>query len=145
MSNDSDTRRRAEAVLQFNRFYRTFLGAQQDDQPSSPFSLTEIRVLRELDSGGTQTSATLARTLALDSGYLSRILASFARRHLIARAASQADARRTFIYLTDTGRITYATLRDAAIGGLAERLGKLSIDEQEELLKAMEVVQRLLG
>lgn len=102
-------------------------------------------MLRELDSGGTQTSATLARTLALDSGYLSRILASFARRHLIARTASQADARRTFIYLTDTGRSTYASLRDAAIGGLADRLGKLSATEQEELINAMEVVQRLLG
>ncbi|MBN3855357.1 MULTISPECIES: MarR family winged helix-turn-helix transcriptional regulator [unclassified Paraburkholderia] len=145
MSNDSDTRRRAEAVLQFNRFYRTFLGAQQDDQPASPFSLTEIRVLRELYSGGTQTSATLARMLSLDSGYLSRILASFARRHLIARAASQADARRSFIYLTETGRETYASLKNAAIGGLAERLGKLSAAEQEELIGAMQVVQRLLG
>ncbi|WP_322043878.1 MarR family winged helix-turn-helix transcriptional regulator [Paraburkholderia sp. J67] len=145
MSNDSDTRRRAEAVLQFNRFYRSFLGAQQDEVPHTPFSLTEIHVLRELDSGGTQTAAALARALSLDSGYLSRILASFGRRHLIARAASQVDARRTFIYLTDTGRATYASLKAAAIGGLAERLDKLTPAEQEELIGAMEVVQRLLG
>ena len=138
-------RRRAEAVLQFNRFYRKFLGEQHSQLPPTSFSLTEIRILRELETGRTDTAAALARDLTLDSGYLSRILAGFERQQLIARRTSEADARQTRLSLTEAGRAACATLAAAAMGGVMGLLATLSIAEQEQLIDAMELVQRLLG
>lgn len=138
-------RRRAEAVLQFNRFYRKFLGAQHSGLPRTSFSLTEIRILRELESGRTDTAATLARDLTLDSGYLSRILAGFERQQLISRRASEADARQTLLSLTEAGRAACASLAASAVGGVMGLLATLSSAEQEQLIDAMEIVQRLLG
>ncbi|MCG5077168.1 MarR family winged helix-turn-helix transcriptional regulator [Paraburkholderia tagetis] len=138
-------KRRAEAVLQFNRFYRKFLGARHSELPRTSFSLTEIRILRELESGRTDTAAALARDLTLDSGYLSRILAGFERQQLITRRASEADARLTHVSLTEAGRIACASLAAAAVGGVMGLLAKLSAAEQQQLVDAMEVVQRLLG
>ena len=62
---------------------------------------TEGRVLYEIgyygDTGTPRATATtaadLAKVLALDGGYLSRILQRFARRKLITRTPSAADAR----------------------------------------------------
>lgn len=145
MSTDSDIKRRAEAVLQFNRFYRKFLGARHSELPPTSFSLTEIRILRELESGRTDTASALARDLTLDSGYLSRILAGFERQQLISRRTSEADARQTLLSLTDVGRAACASLAAAAVGSVMGLLGTLSVAEQEQLIDAMELVQRLLG
>ncbi|HKU00698.1 MAG TPA: MarR family winged helix-turn-helix transcriptional regulator [Paraburkholderia sp.] len=138
-------KRRAEAVLQFNRFYRKFLGAQYSELPRTSFSLTEIRILRELESGRTNTAAALARDLTLDSGYLSRILAGFERQQLISRRASEADARQTLLSLTEAGRAACASFAAAAAGGVMGVLATLSVAEQQQLIDAMELVQRLLG
>lgn len=145
MSNDSAMKRRAEAVLQFNRFYRKFLGAQHSELPRTSFSLTEIRILRELESGRTDTAAALARDLTLDSGYLSRILTGFERQQLISRRACDADARQTLLTLTEAGRTACASLAAAAVGSVMGLLATLSIAEQEQLIDAMELVQKLLG
>lgn len=145
MSNESDTRRHAEAVLQFNRFYRKFLGTHVGGLPPTPYSLTEMRILRELASNSAETAAALARNLSLDSGYLSRILTGFEQRALIAREPSKADARQTLLRLTEGGRAAYAALATAAVGNIENVLARLTKDEQARLVEAMRVVQQLLS
>lgn len=145
MSTEPETLRRAEAVLQFNRFYAKFLGTHYERLPRSNFSLTEIRILHELASGKAETASALARNLALDTGYLSRILTGFEQRLLIRRRPSPADARQSLLSLTDAGRAAYAPLDEAAIGSVATTLAKLAPVEQEQLIGALRMVQRLLG
>lgn len=145
MLTDSDAMRRAEAVLQFNRFYTKYLGAQHEQLPRSAFSLTEIRILHELASVKATTAAALARDLALDTGYLSRILAGFEQRELISRRPSETDARQSLLSLTEAGHAECAPLDAAALGGIAASLEKLTPVEQDQLIGAFRVAQRLLG
>lgn len=135
---------RAEAVRHFNRFYTQHIGVLHEFLQKSPFSLTEVRVLRELALGSASTATELARALGLDSGYLSRLLTSFERRQLITRRQSEADARQSLLTLTPAGRAAYAPLEVAAIEEVGSVLGALSPSGQQQLIDAMRVIERLL-
>lgn len=136
--------RRAEAVRHFNRFYTQHIGVLHEFLQKSPFSLTEVRVLRELALGTVSTATELARTLGLDSGYLSRVLTSFERRQLISRRQSEADARQSLLTMTPVGRAAYAPLEVAALDEVRGVLSALSAVRQEQLLEAMRIIERLL-
>src|SRR5258705_6685272 len=101
---DSQLRRRAERIRQFNRLYTKQIGALHEGLLESPFSLTEVRVLYELAHRTSLTASELAAELNLDAGYLSRILGAFEKKKLIRRSASTADARQLHIDLTAHGR-----------------------------------------
>jgi DNA-binding MarR family transcriptional regulator len=69
--------RNVAAVRRFNRFYTQRLGFLRDGGLYAPFSLTQARVLYELAQRPTCTASQIAAELALDHGYLSRILRGF--------------------------------------------------------------------
>ena len=137
--------RRAQVVRHFNRFYTQRIGALHERLQKSPFSLTEVRVLHELQRGRADTAAALARNLGLDSGYLSRLLTSFERRNLISRRPSEADARQSLLTLTDAGRRAYEPLDEAANDEVCAQLMRLDPAEQEQLVAAMQLLEQLLG
>ncbi len=134
-----------DAVRAFNRFYSRQIGLLDESLYDSPFSLTECRVLYELAHRDRPTAAQVGAGLALDAGYLSRILSKFERRRLVRRVGSKRDTRAVHLSLTAAGRKAYAPLEAAAraqIGGLLEPLEPRSVDA---LMAAMGVVQRVLG
>src|SRR5690242_9351182 len=90
----------AATVREFNRFYTRRIGALGNAYLGSGFSLTEVRVLYELSQCETVTASEIAAALDLDRGYLSRMLAQFRRRKLIAMTPSKGDRRQTLISLT---------------------------------------------
>src|SRR6516162_7153756 len=101
---------RAEAVRDFNRFYTQRIGVLGDAHLGSEFSLTEVRVLYELAHRHRPTAAEIADALALDRGYLSRMLRAFKRRGLITTTPSRADGRATLLGLTPAGRKGFGPL-----------------------------------
>ena len=88
------------AVRAFNRFYTNVIGLLRSNHLDSPYSLTEARVLFELARQEETEVAALRRSLDIDAGYLSRILARFDADKLTVRQRWSADGRRQVIRLT---------------------------------------------
>jgi DNA-binding MarR family transcriptional regulator/GNAT superfamily N-acetyltransferase len=142
--NDPAAILQAEAVRHFNRFYTQHIGALHEHLQKSPFSLTEVRVMQELSRGQHQTAAALARNLGIDSGYLSRLLASFERRSLISRRPSEIDARQSLVSLTDEGIAAWRPLDAAAVEEVSILLTRLAPHSKDLLIGAMKLIERLL-
>ena len=135
----------AAAVRAFNRFYTQRIGVLDDTPLNGPFSLTEARVLYELAHRSDLTAADLCRDLALDRGYLSRILARFEKQGFLKRSTSVEDARQSHITLTAKGAKTYAAIDTAWQGATEELIAPLSRKSRQNLVSAMGRISILLG
>src|ERR1035438_3742576 len=135
----------ADSVRGFNRFYTKQIGLLRKGYLDSPFSLTEVRVLYELVHREHPIAAEISKELDLDAGYLSRLLAKFEKRGLIARKASGTDARQSHLSLTARGRQAFAPLEAKTNKQAAAMLSKLSSAEQKRLVDAMHTIEKLLG
>ena len=101
---------RVAAVRAFNRFYTNVIGLVHGMYLDMPYSLTEARLLFEMARDDVTAVAGLRRSLDIDAGYLSRVLARFEADGLVTRRRSDADARRQDIELTSAGRAAAAEL-----------------------------------
>ena len=137
-------------MREFNRVYTSMIGLLHGGYLDTPYSLTEARVLfelaqaRETERGESEISA-LRRSVDIDAGYLSRILARFEADGLITRRRSDTDARRRVIRLTSAGEHAFDGLdrRSAAqIGGLLDQLTEA---EQQRLTAAMATIREITG
>jgi DNA-binding MarR family transcriptional regulator/N-acetylglutamate synthase-like GNAT family acetyltransferase len=134
-----------EVVRRFNRFYTQKIGVLHEGLLNSTFSLAEVRVLYELAHRKDPIASELARDLALDAGYLSRILRGFKKRGLIDRKASKSDSRRSHLSLTKKGRQTFAPLNARSQDDVGAMLSKLTAVNQNRLIGAMHTIERVLG
>ena len=136
-------RAQIQAVRGFNRFYTQRIGVL-DPYLGSELSLTEVRVLYELAHRNQPTATELGRDLALDAGYLSRILRRFETRGWLERAPSPADARQSLLRLTETGHQAFAPLQQKSRDEAAALLSSLPAQARDKLIAAMTTVQRLV-
>jgi DNA-binding MarR family transcriptional regulator/GNAT superfamily N-acetyltransferase len=134
---------RVKAVRSFNRFYTQRIGVLAP-YLGSDFSLTEVRVLYELAHRDQPTATELGRELALDAGYLSRILRRFESRGWMERTVSPADARQSLLRLTEAGYQVFAPLQQRSRDEAAALLAPLAAPAQHALTGALATVQRLL-
>jgi len=132
-----------KAVRSFNRFYTQRIGVL-DPYLGSDFSLTEVRVLYELAHRDQPTASELGRDLALDGGYLSRILRRFESQGWLARSPSPADARQSLLKLTDAGHAVFAPLQQRSRDEAGAMLAALAPAQRSQLIEAMKMVQQLL-
>ncbi len=142
---ESDFDRHVGAVRRFNRFWTRQIGVLQDGYLESPFSLTEVRVLYEFAHREETTASELSKELGLDAGYLSRILRGFEERGLIGKKSSEADGRRSILWLTEQGREAFGTLDTRSHDEVGAMLGGLSPAKQGRLVEAMRTIEGLLG
>ena len=135
--------RQVSAIRAFNRFYTRKIGVV-DGMASSPFSLAEARVLYELAHREKPTATEIRKELGLDAGYMSRILRDFERRKLVAREPSKTDERQRFLFLTGKGRRAFRPLDERSSRDVAAMIDTVSPRERNQLVQAVETVQRLL-
>jgi DNA-binding MarR family transcriptional regulator/GNAT superfamily N-acetyltransferase len=131
-------------VRQFNRFYTRTIGVLGNNLLGGDYSLTELRVLYEIANGDNVMAADLVRTLGMDFGYLSRILAQFEKRGWLKRERSEDDARKSHLRLTAKGRKTFATVNQQSRDEVAKLLGPLPWNQQLQLQAHLRQVQALL-
>jgi DNA-binding MarR family transcriptional regulator/ribosomal protein S18 acetylase RimI-like enzyme len=133
-----------DAVRQFNRAYTRRIGLLNRGLLQSDFTLVEARILYELAHRQATTAAELASFLALDPGYLSRLLAGLTKRGFLSRRPSLQDRRASKLALTDSGRDAFAELDRRSKAEVAEMLSGLPEASRHDLVSAMASVERLL-
>jgi DNA-binding MarR family transcriptional regulator/GNAT superfamily N-acetyltransferase len=137
--------RSVHEVRHFNRFYTKQIGLLQDRMLSSPFSLTEVRVLYEIAHREQLTASDLAQELGLDPGYLSRTLAKLEHQGLLRRERSSSDGRQSFLSLTRKGQSVFHPLETRSNQQVAMMLKRLTGAQQKQLLSAMHTIEDRLG
>jgi len=134
-----------DSVRGFNRFYTKQIGVLRKGYLDSAFSLAEGRVLYELAHRNQPIATELSKDLDLDPGYLSRLLAKFAKQGLVARKESGTDGRQSHLSLTSRGRQAFAPLEVKSQNLASAMLNQLSGANQQRMVDAMRTIERVLG
>ncbi|MFF4898508.1 GNAT family N-acetyltransferase [Streptomyces sp. NPDC001068] len=133
-------------VRAFNRFYTNVIGALDHGRHLyAPYTLTEARVLYELAHSADTDAADLRADLALDAGYLSRILNKFEEAGLIGRAPSGKDPRRRRVSLTAAGLSAAELLDGRARDSVGSLLDTVDPSARPRLTEAMRTIRTILG
>jgi DNA-binding MarR family transcriptional regulator len=135
---------RIAAVRRFNRFYTQRIGVLDEGLLDSPFSLTEVRVLYELAHRAEPTATDVGRDLALDPGYLSRILRRFHQQGVVEKRASARDGRQSILRLTRKGAREFGRVNASTDDQIGAILSDLSVADQARLLEALGTVEEVL-
>jgi len=133
-----------EAIRRFNRFYTQKIGVLREGLLGSPFSLTEARVLYELATRERPSASALIADLALDAGYVSRILKRFERNGYLVRRIARDDSRRRELSLTAAGRRAFARIDDRSRRDLSDLIKPLDAPLRAELIAAMRTIHAAL-
>ena len=133
------------AVRRFTRFYTRQADLLNEGLLDSGFSLAEARILYELANRAEATAGDLVRDLAIDAGYLSRILKRFRSAGLLSRETASDDARRARLTLTEMGHAAFGPLDLASREQVGRLLGPLTDSRRRALLRAMAEIQEILG
>jgi len=133
------------AVRRFNRFYTRQIGLLEEGLLDSPFTLSEVRLLYEIGHQAGITATGLREILALDAGYLSRLLRGLRRQGLVTARAPAADRRQRQLTLTERGRRAFAFLDARSTEEVGAMLARLSSTERRDLVAAMYGIEDLLG
>jgi DNA-binding MarR family transcriptional regulator/GNAT superfamily N-acetyltransferase len=133
------------AVRRFNRFYTRQIGLLDEGLLESPFSLTVVRVLYEIAHRPGITATDLGEILALDPGYLSRMLRGLRKQGLVTARAPASDRRQRQLALTARGSRTFGTLDARSSEEVGAMLARLGRKERRDLIEAMRAIERVLG
>jgi DNA-binding MarR family transcriptional regulator len=119
-------------IRAFNRLWTGRIGLLSRSYLDSGLGLTEVRVLHDLADGPVRARS-LAQGLALDEGYLSRMLRQFEARGWITRVVVEGDARARDIALTADGHAQAKALKAASRDAIAAMMAGLDGVQQHLL------------
>jgi len=132
-------------VRSFSRFYTNILGLLNQGILDSPYSLTEVRILLEIDRNEGCTANTITEKLDVDRGYMSRILSRFDADGLISRVSSSTDGRMVLLYLTQRGKETLSVLEEKSNIQIKKLISHLTENDQEKLIESLRYVTSTLS
>lgn len=130
-------------IRDFNRFYLLRFQLLNEKPFRSEYSLAEILVLNMLAERPNIVSSELACQLQLDDGYLSRTLKLLVRKGLVDRRRSIQDSRKWLFNLTKNGNLEQNKLDEKYKQRLEKFISKLSDDQVQDLLFAMDKIRTL--
>ena len=132
-----------EELRRFNRSYTQRIGVLDDSYLQTGRPLGPSRLFFEIALDGSSV-LDLRRRLALDSGYVSRMLRQLEADRLVIVAADPVDRRQRVVRLTGRGTAERREL-DNRYGALARQLvAPLSTGQRTELTSALDTADRLL-
>jgi DNA-binding MarR family transcriptional regulator/GNAT superfamily N-acetyltransferase len=131
------------AVRRFNRGYTHTLGLLRPGGLYPPLSLPGARVVYEIAQAPGCAAGEIGRTLGLDRGYLSRLVAKLVRDGLVESQADAADARRRPLRLTAKGEAVFAEMDARSDRQAAELLAPLHSLDRRAVLEGLGKAERL--
>ncbi|MDC7124086.1 MAG: MarR family winged helix-turn-helix transcriptional regulator [Spirochaetales bacterium] len=131
-------------VREFNRYYTNILGLLNQHILDSDLSLSEVRVLYEIEKIKDCTAKKLSKTLLLDTGYLSRMLKMFQKNNLIEKYKSPEDGRALYLTLSALGRDRLNELDAKSDEQISRILNPCSEKQREELVVCMRQIEKIL-
>ncbi len=136
MANPDPLATEVASLRSFNRLYTQRLGLLNQRLDGSPFPLSEARVLYELAHNPSINAAGISRRLGMDRAQLSRILAGFLKRRLLAKKTSPEHAKHQQLSLTPSGARAFAALNQATDSAISGLLGEIAPPARRQLLDA---------
>jgi DNA-binding MarR family transcriptional regulator/GNAT superfamily N-acetyltransferase len=132
-------------VRGFTRFYTRRIGVLQEALLGSEFNLPEARIIYEIALREGLTASDLAADLALDAGYLSRLLKGLEQRGYLNRSMSDRDGRQQILELTRKGRRGFESINARSDLEVRKLLDPLGTPERAVLRSALATAARLLS
>ncbi len=133
-----------QGIRSYNRFYTDLLGLLNGHILDSAYSLTEVRILYEIDKIRNCTANLLMDKLNIDRGYMSRILKRFESNGLILRESSSRDGRALYLSLTPTGKSILSGLQEKSDNQVKGLISHLAEGEQFKLFNSMNYIKQAL-
>jgi len=133
-----------QAVRGFNRFFTRHVGAIDARFLDTDANLAEARLLFEIAAQEPALASALQRTLDLDGGYLSRMIARFEKRGWITRERVRTNARVRPIRLTPAGRAVFEEIDGRQRAAVEEDLARLDPVDRDDLVQALARARLLL-
>lgn len=132
-------------IRTFNRFYTNIIGVLDRHILESPHSLSEARILFEINAIGPCSARDVNNIINMDEGYLSRIIDKFVSKKILKKSRSKDDARVFDLSLTPKGKATFDALSDASEREIKKMIHSLSKREVDDLLRNMRRIKSILS
>lgn len=116
-------------------------------QLAARFGLTgpQLVSLRALEKGGPCTPSALAKAVDLSQATMTGIVDRLEAAGLLRRTRDHVDRRRITLSLTPAGQSLLLRAPSALQDNLLDKLGRLSVDEQEVISNTLETVVSMMG
>lgn len=133
-----------DAIRAFNREYILILGILNNNMKDLDFSLTEGRVLFEIDAGENIIANQLAVKLQLDRSYLNRLINRLSHLNLIEKKNSESDHRIKILNLTCKGHSVLKEINLQNEKMTEEIFSKFSQNELHDIIQTMHLITNRL-
>ena len=134
-----------QRIRSFNRFYMPRMNLLGNHYLGSEYSATEARVLFEVLQDDGCTASSIARTMNIDKGYLSRIIAAHEKSGYLYKTTAPTDNRAKELHLTEAGRTRAQEFVTLSNKEIAEVIAALSEDDRVRLEEALDTVTEILS
>ena len=132
-------------VWAFNRFYMPSMNLLGNHYLGSEYSAVKARIFFEIYQNEGCTAASIAQTMNIDKGYLSRILVGHEKNGYVKRVPSGEDGRSYQLYLTDAGKQLTEEFIEKSNEEIGCILQKLSEEDIRRMAEAIDTITEILN
>jgi DNA-binding MarR family transcriptional regulator len=125
-----------DSITRFNRRLR-------QTRPVGDLTVAQISALQSLDAAGALTPRELADVERVQPPTMTRIVARLEERELIQRTPHPTDGRQVILAASAAGRELLTAYSRARDEWLATRLGSLTPEERDTVLRAADILGRI--
>lgn len=108
-------------------------------------TLTQLSAMASIHAAGELTLGELAARERVQPPSMTRVITTLHDHGLVTRKADPSDGRQVLVSLTDSGRQILTEEAETREAWLADKIDTLTEDEQRTLIRASEILLRLIG